>query len=98
MGTMTLDEIVELNNFPLPTVIKIDVQGAERDVLEGATKTLKSVQHLIIEVQSAEYNEGAPLKEETFSYLDSLGFRNVAEIVNYGPDADFHFIRKNLYK
>jgi FkbM family methyltransferase len=98
MGTISLDELVELNDFPFPDMIKIDVQGAEKEILKGAHKTLKSVTHLIIEAQSKEYNEGAPLKEETFNYLDEIGFRFVEQIVDYGPDADYHFIRKNLYK
>ena len=98
MGAITLDELCVLNDFPMPDMIKIDVQGAEKEVLQGAVETLKSVKHIIVEVQSEEYNEGAPLKEETFNYLDDIGFRIVEEIVNYGPDADYHFIRKNLYK
>jgi len=98
IGTITLDEMVELNDWPVPDMIKIDVQGAEEEVLRGAIKTLKSVQHLIVEVQSEEYNEGAPLKKQTFTYLEEIGFKMVEEIVNYGPDADYHFIRKNLYK
>ena len=49
---------------------------------------METVQHLIVEVQSEEYNEGAPLKEQVFTYLDEKGFQLVEEIVNYGPDAD----------
>ena len=37
------NEIVSLSEFPPPDFIKIDVQGAELDILQGMTNTLKTV-------------------------------------------------------
>jgi len=93
--TKTLDTIVKENNFPLPDLIKMDVQGAELDILKGAKETLKSCQHLILELQSVEYNKGAPLKTEVIDYLHLTGFDlvNTEPFCNAGPDADYHFVK-----
>jgi FkbM family methyltransferase len=90
---MTLDTVVARNKFPKPDLIKMDVQGAETDILKGATKTLKGVKHLILELQKVEYNKGAPLENEAISFVESLGFKLVGKIRDNGPDADYHFKR-----
>jgi hypothetical protein len=54
--------------------IKIDVQGAELDVLKGAAKTLESVSHILLESSIKQYNIGAPRYFEVGQYLDSIGF------------------------
>jgi FkbM family methyltransferase len=98
--TFTLDTIVKNSNFPAPDLLKIDVQGAELDILKGAPETLKSVQHLIIELQHVEYNIGAKQVGESIPYIESLGFElvptGVAEtyFCGNGPDCDYHFKRK----
>lgn len=91
--TNTLDNIVKSKNLKLPDMIKIDVQGAEIDILNGAKETLKSVNHIIIEAQHSYYNAGAPKSQEVFSYLEELGFEKVAQIVKGEYDGDYHFKR-----
>lgn len=98
--TRSLDSIVAQQNWPKPDLIKIDVQGAELDVLKGAKNTLANCEHLIVELQFVHYNEGAPLYTEVVEFLESLGF------TNHGPfsegmmlaggsvDSDFHFSKK----
>ena len=73
----------------------MDVQGAEMDILKGAHETLKSVQHLILELQHVKYNTGAPLCDEVIGYLDTIGFRLVTSLFcnNGGGDGDYHFVR-----
>lgn len=92
--TSTLDSVVKKRGFPKPDLIKIDVQGSERDVLKGAIETLKDTKHLIIEMQHEVYNLGAPLAHETTPYIESLGWELVAPLFcNNGPDGDYHFRR-----
>lgn len=94
MTTVTLDTVVANKNFPAPDLIKMDVQGAEMDVLRGAANTLKSCKHLILELQTVEYNVGAPLKDEVIAYLQGIGFRLVTALFcNNGCDGDYHFIK-----
>lgn len=98
--TTTIDYTVKINNFPLPDLVKIDVQGAELDILKGMENTLINVKHLIIELQHVEYNIGAKLVDESMSFIESLGFELVPTgndnkyFSGNGPDADYHFIKK----
>lgn len=61
----TLDTVVAENGFPPPDLIKIDVQGAEKDIINGASRTLRSVQHLLVKMQHTEYNLNAPKVDVT---------------------------------
>ena len=94
MKAKTLDSVVKENNFPAPDFLKIDVQGAEIDVLKGAVETLKTVSDVILEGQVVEYNTGAPLRDEVIAYMESIGFELVTFFCNNGPDGDYHFKRK----
>jgi len=46
-----LDDLIQFLGFPRPTHLKIDVDGAEQNVLAGATDTLRSIQSLMIELE-----------------------------------------------
>lgn len=93
--TMTLDTAQRLNNFPMPELLKIDVQGCEIDILKGATNVLKHVKHLIVELQHIEYNIGAQLRDDSIEFIKSLGFE--LKTAQFSPsshaDADYHFIK-----
>lgn len=93
---VSLEYLQQLNpEMPLPDLIKIDTQGSELDILKGAgDKIWKHVKHLILELQTVEYNEGAPLAPEVINWLDGQGFQLVTQFTNAGPDGDYHFIRK----
>jgi len=92
--TVALDDVVKDRGFPLPDFIKMDVQGAELDILKGATETLKSVTHVILELQCVEYNTGAPQRDEVIAYMSDLGFELICQFTNAGPDGDYHFMRR----
>lgn len=92
----TLDTIVKEKEFPLPDLIKIDVQGAELDVLKGACDTLKHCKYLIVELQDINYNQGAPLAPITIKYLEDNGWILISsKFSDNGPDGDYCFINKN---
>jgi FkbM family methyltransferase len=94
---MTLDTIVKERGFPLPDLIKIDVQGAEKDIISGGKECMLNATHLICEMQHTNYNDGAPKVSETHPYIESLGWECVAPMLhNNGPDADYGF--KNLMR
>ena len=94
LTTKTLDDVVADKFLNPPQIIKIDVQGAELDVLIGAEKSLITCEHLIIELRNVEYNIGSPEKEEIISYLKTKGFNNLGLFSDNGPDGDYHFIRQ----
>lgn len=92
----TLDTIVKEKNFPLPDFIKIDVQGAELDILKGASNTLANCKYLIVELQDINYNQGAPLAPITIKYLEDNGWILIAsKFSDNGPDGDYCFINMN---
>jgi FkbM family methyltransferase len=94
LRTVTLDAVARLKKFPAPDLIKMDVQGAELDVLKGASEVLASVQHVILELQAVEYNKGAPLKDTVIEYMNSIGFDCKGIFSNNGPDGDYHFVKR----
>jgi FkbM family methyltransferase len=91
--TMKLDNVVEDRLFPYPDLIKMDVQGAELDILKGAEKCLQHASDLILELQHVEYNQGAPHVEEVIEYLKSIGFKLVNNFVRTEVDGDYHFTK-----
>ena len=67
----TLDTLFPNNVFD---VIKIDVQGAELDVINGGTLLLSKSLYVIIEVSLIPYNEGAPLADIIVSRMKDFNF------------------------
>ena len=57
-------------------LIKLDVQGAEIDILLGGLKTLNKTKYLILETSLKQYNKDAPLEKEVISFLKRFGFKN----------------------
>lgn len=70
--TTTLDTLFPTETFDF---IKLDVQGAELDVLRGGSRVVQSAEVLLLECPFAGvYNTGAPTFAETVRTLDELGF------------------------
>lgn len=65
-----LDTYRASSNLPPPDFLKLDVQGAELDVLRGATECLKTTSYLLLEVSLHRWNQGAPMIEEVIRFLD----------------------------
>jgi hypothetical protein len=71
----TVDAVLATRAFPPPTFLKLDVQGYEIEVLEGAPRALQTAEVLLLEVSVWPFNEGAPLLHDVVSYLRQKGFR-----------------------
>lgn len=91
----TLDTLRRQKMLPAPDLIKIDVQGAEFDVILGAEETLKSCSDVIVELQHVEYNIDAPTAKEVIDYMKEIGFQLVGDgpFCSSGVDGDYHFVR-----
>jgi FkbM family methyltransferase len=65
----SLDELIKVFNLPIPTHIKIDVDGTEPDVLRGLYQTLQTrkVKTILIEIIDICEND-----ERTFNIIKSL--------------------------
>jgi FkbM family methyltransferase len=55
-------------------LLKVDVQGAEIDVLRGGVRTLAGIEAIVIELSLLEYNKGAPLIGEVMGWLAEQDF------------------------
>jgi FkbM family methyltransferase len=75
LETTTLDLACEMQNIQEIDFLQIDVQGADRKVLEGASKLLeKSVLGIQIEVEFSPLYKDQPLFRDVDKYLDKYGF------------------------
>ena len=71
--TYTLDQIAGPLHFSR-ALLKLDVQGAEMRVLEGASETLERVWAVLVEVSLVSLYEGDCLLEEVLGFLRGAGF------------------------
>ena len=69
-----LDEKVNINGKG-KVFLKIDVQGAELDVLNGATKLFPLLNWIYLEVSFVEYNKGSPLVTDVLKYLFDKNYK-----------------------
>jgi FkbM family methyltransferase len=94
-NAMTLLSVVKNNKFKLPDLIKMDVQGAELDIIKGGLDIINNAKYLIVELQDTQYNRGAPLAETTIQFLEDNNWKLIArKFCDNGPDADYCFKNK----
>jgi FkbM family methyltransferase len=71
---LSLDEITRERNLEAPYLVKIDVQGAELDVLEGGEEALKKTDYLLLEVSLFGFFKGGPQLYDVTTFMKSRGF------------------------
>ncbi len=96
----TLDTLVERNQMDGTLLVKIDVEGAEMEVLRGSTKTLERTAAVILEISWGRGFVGGSSYSTIFDLLHERGFElfNIVEgggILEHGRlvHADFVFIK-----
>lgn len=97
--TARLDDLVEAGQLTTPSLLKIDVQGFELEVLRGACSLLPEIDEILVECSFVELYEGQPLADEVICFLRGAGFglRGVTSLVHGVAgsclQADLHFSR-----
>lgn len=73
LETTTLDLLFPNETFD---IIKMDVQGAEVDIIKGGINLIKQAKQIILEVpiDGVEYNINAPNRKEYFDIMNEIGF------------------------
>lgn len=73
----SLDRLVQILNLPSPDYIKIDVDGLESSILQGAHQTLGAIKGILVEVDEKNTLQNTEistlLSSLHFARLDSLG-------------------------
>ena len=105
-----LDNYIIENRLPIPELVKIDVQGAELDVLKGMDLIIDNVKHFIIEVSLHHWNKDAPMIEDIIAYMYKKDFYFVDTLENHYVDGyniqidilfshkSTNFRKENFYK
>jgi len=71
----TIDSIINKTyKTPNNCFLKLDVQGAEIDVLKGATQLLKKTEFILLEISTLNYNDKAPQFADVIIFLKNAGF------------------------
>jgi hypothetical protein len=96
-----LDTVLCENDIEQPALLKIDVQGFEREALEGCRNLLPCFSHVYVECSFMELYKGQALAHEVISFLEDFGF-TLSGIYNLSYDknglaiqGDFLFERTN---
>ena len=76
-----VDNILKYNGFEKADLIKIDVEGAEVEVLKGATKTLKFCRKVIVEVHHENLEKVKSILLENNIKVDVLKIKNGTYVV-----------------
>src|SRR5262249_46480029 len=71
---LTIDELVAREGAEGPFAVKLDVQGAELDVLAGAATTLERTELVQLETLLFPFYDGAPDAAEVVSFMRDAGF------------------------
>ena len=97
--TQLLDTVVGDEKYDL---IKLDVQGAELEVIKGGMMTILNAKWLQVEVPMFEYNTGAPSMYNLLGNLKAIGFYpfDIAQILFNVRCLyiDYIFVNRNLPK
>lgn len=100
IATVNVDELVDTKQIPVPTVIKIDVEGWELHVLRGLQKTIAAHKPtMLIEFTAENLKAAGASCAELAAYIHSMNY----ELFGYDPRYrklrlmnDFNFDHKNL--
>lgn len=69
-----LDDYVKQQKLSKPYLIKIDVQGYEKNIIEGGINTISQAKHCILEMSFHSLYEGSPLFDDIYRLMRSLNF------------------------
>ena len=81
VDTIRLDEVLSSDDVTGASLLKIDVQGGELEVLRGAVELLPSLGWVYAELSLDEFYVGQPLAAEVVAFLRHHGF----DLVDIGP-------------
>ena len=87
VDSIRLDKFFRNKKLKPPIFMKIDVQGAELDVLESASDYIKNIDVIILEISLVKLYQDTPTFDDLYQYLKIAGM-NFVNIVDrlYSPE------------
>lgn len=70
----SIDNLINEFNIQEVDLLKIDVQGAELKVLEGAKNSFSKIKNIWVEVSMKRIYQNSPVFSEVYEYLNQQGF------------------------
>ena len=74
INVIPLDAVISTENIETPVLMKIDVQGFEKQVLEGCESLLSYISYVYVECSFMELYQGQSLAHEVIAFLAERGF------------------------
>jgi FkbM family methyltransferase len=88
-------------SYEVIDLVKLDVQGAELDILEGGRKTITRSKYVLIETSLVVYNQGAPLVDAIVPKMKEYGFymEDILDYLKFNQNqiAQMDILFKNSY-
>lgn len=72
--TTTLDSVLERKSITNPSLVKLDVQGYELEVLKGFSKYISSADVILTEASLLDIHKNVPLVKDVVNFLADRGF------------------------
>jgi len=76
--------------------LKIDAQGAEHEILEGAAETLRACVGVELELSFVELYEGQALASDLFEFMSAQGFQVLAAWPGYADPLSREMLQLNV--
>jgi len=92
-----LDEVMADIPVDGPMLVKLDVQGYERQVIEGGTETLSRADVVIAETSMEPLYDGQPLFLDIVNSLKELGFRYAGSMDSLYSPKDGRVLQQDAF-
>ena len=104
MQTRNLDSLLKETGFPLPDLLKLDVQGHEIEVLKGASAALSHAEICLLEVTLFDMGNSSPLFLDVLNFMENKGFQvyDISQFMRRPFDktlyqVDMFFVKKDSH-